>query len=116
MVLVPSIALRGYKNSTLYAVGLVIRNGQRRDLNANNDILTFTISQTAESAPLIVKTTSFGIEQSDNGEFVVFFARSDLSETVFTNTEYFYLLRIDEGDTGDSYPVQLGPLILLDLP
>jgi hypothetical protein len=116
MVLIPETPIRGYKEASNYIVGSVIRHGLPRALESNGDSLTFTISKDAKSDPLLTKTTVSGIEQSDNGVVVVFLARSDVTNEVFPEEEYWYLLRIDEGDSGDSFPVQCGPMILLDLP
>lgn len=116
MVLLPDTPLRGYKNATNYIVGTILRNGAPRMLASSGDVLTFSIAADSESSPMLIKNSSNGIEQSDAGIVVVFLARSDLNPSIFTKDTYYYVLRIDEGDTGDSFPVQTGNFYLLDLP
>lgn len=101
---------------TLLLRGSAVRNGQQfRNLSSLGDDLTFVIYDTRNNI-LLTKRSGTGIDQADDGSYLVTVPAEEVNRQTFPLNQYRYAVRIIEGDTGERYLLQHGPFYFKDFP
>lgn len=101
---------------TLILYGSAVRFGKEpRPLSANSDIITFILYDTKRNI-LLTKTSGTGIDQSDDGTYIITVPAEELNNVTFPNERYRYAVRLVEGDTGAKHVLSYGPFLIEDLP
>ncbi len=112
----PEVPQSGYKGMTLLLRGSAVRNGQTFRALANfDDELVFIIYDVKNNV-LLTKRSGTGIDQSDDGSYLITIPAEEMNRQTFPIEQYKYAVRLTEGDTGERYLLQHGPMLLKDFP
>ena len=108
--------LSAYKGMTLKLRGVVDQNHRPRPFTTKLDTLEFGLAVAPNNSPIITKDSNAGIEIADDGTYEVTVTADEMSRTSLPLPEYWYALRIIEGDTSEKHLLVMGKLTLSDLP